>query len=176
MMDKLISFIRDTSAYNNELIAMIGRKKRGEKSVEVASPAIKKPREGSMRKTPSRSQPKTSTLTDTDGLIRQASRRDTVLLNDLDQQLIERARSKQLQKKQKAKMELDIARREQSDDKLQALLSSQQEAEKERTTTIVKKFFEKTPMPSFAIFSRLDKDLLRTMLVRATEMADEEVE
>ena len=39
----------------------------------------------------------------------------------------------------------------------------------------MKKFFEKAPMPSFAIFSRLDKALLRTMLVRATEITDEEV-
>ena len=96
-------------------------------------------------------------------------------MSSLDQQMVEHARTKQQKKKQQDQMNLEIAKLEHQDDKVQVLMKSQQETQQRRTSKLMQKLFRVARMPSFAIFSRLDKQLLKTMLVRATEIADEEV-
>ena len=66
MIDKLVGFIRDTSAYNNELVGMIGKKRQ---MVQQEVP-VKKGKEGG-KKGASRatSQPKGASLTDTTKVI-----------------------------------------------------------------------------------------------------------
>ena len=40
----------------------------------------------------------------------------------------------------------------------------------------MEKIFKKRPMPKFVMFSKLDKNLLKQMLVKATEISDDQIE
>ena len=46
--------------------------------------------------------------------------------------------------------------------------------DKEKTLELLKRVL-KRPMPKFAIYSRLDKDLLKNMLIKATMIEDEDI-
>ena len=41
---------------------------------------------------------------------------------------------------------------------------------KTKTAALMEKIFKKRPMPKFVMFSKLDKNLLKQMLVKATEI------
>jgi len=46
---------------------------------------------------------------------------------------------------------------------------------KEKAIKVFDKIFKRQEMPKFAIYSRLDKNLLKMMLIRATELEDAEL-
>ena len=86
----------------------------------------------------------------------------------------EKQKKEKEEEEKQGKLPRELAKQQAMKEKVEDA-RKEQEA-KEKLATVVGLFQKRVPMPKFAIYSRLDKDILKALLVKCTELQDFELD